>query len=160
MDDLCAKDAEYLYVAIRKSDGSMRAMCVDDEGEGDNTGFHVGDWIRRGLMVVRMSDAEFRKRLAPETTPATTTNGAHPASLSPPPIPTQDHGQADQSPYQQGIAAGKPYPSIADALRAQRAHDQMKKQYPEKFGPFSEELQDDFENAKTRIVRPHMTEGA
>jgi hypothetical protein len=57
------KPAEFIYVGIRKSDGSMRAMCCDDEGSEEHTGEIVADWIKRGLIVERLSDADYRARL-------------------------------------------------------------------------------------------------
>lgn len=54
---------EFIYAGIRKGDGSIRAMCCDDEGAEDHTAECVADWIKRGLMVVRMSRDEYRVRL-------------------------------------------------------------------------------------------------
>ena len=56
--------AEYIYIGVRKSDGSIRATCCDDAGEEADTASKVADWIKRGLSVERVTDAEFRKRIA------------------------------------------------------------------------------------------------
>jgi hypothetical protein len=55
--------ADYVYVGIRKSDGSMRAMCCDDAGCEAQTAEIVADWIKRGLVVQRFTDADYRIRL-------------------------------------------------------------------------------------------------
>jgi len=58
-------DAEALiYVAIRKSDGSMRAMCCDDAGCEEQTAEIIADWVRRGLAVKCLTDAEYRALIA------------------------------------------------------------------------------------------------
>jgi hypothetical protein len=57
------KAAEYIYVGIRKGDGAVRAMCCDDEGCEAQTAEIVSDWIKRGLIVERLSDADYRARL-------------------------------------------------------------------------------------------------
>lgn len=56
--------AAHIYVGIRKSDGSVRAMCCDDEGVEEQTAEIVADWIKRGLSVERMPAAEYTQRLA------------------------------------------------------------------------------------------------
>lgn len=56
--------AEYIYIGVRKSDGSIRATCCDDAGEEEDTAKKVADWIKRGLSVERVSDAEYRERIA------------------------------------------------------------------------------------------------
>jgi hypothetical protein len=55
--------AEFIYIGIRKGDGSMRAACCDDEGCEEQTAEIVADWIKRGLIVMRLSDADYRARL-------------------------------------------------------------------------------------------------
>jgi hypothetical protein len=55
--------AEFIYIGIRKGDGAMRAMCCDDEGCEEQTAEIVADWIKRGLIVMRLSDADYRARL-------------------------------------------------------------------------------------------------
>lgn len=64
------KPAEFIYVGIRKSDGAMRAMCCDDEGCEEQTAEIVSDWIKRGLTVERLSDADYRARLANKLNPS------------------------------------------------------------------------------------------
>lgn len=60
--------AEFIYVGVRKSDGSIRAMCCDDAGEETDTAEKVADWITRGLHVERLSDAEYRRRIGSDST--------------------------------------------------------------------------------------------
>jgi hypothetical protein len=55
--------AEFIYVGIRKSDGSIRATCCDDAGEEADTAEKVADWIKRGLTVERLTDAEYQNRM-------------------------------------------------------------------------------------------------
>ena len=55
--------AEHIYIGVRPSDGSIRAICCDDPGMEADTADKVRDWIRRGLVVERLSDADYRKRL-------------------------------------------------------------------------------------------------
>jgi hypothetical protein len=55
--------ADYIYIGVRKSDGSIRATCCDDAGMEIDTAAKVADWIKRGLSVERLTDADFRKRL-------------------------------------------------------------------------------------------------
>lgn len=115
--------AEFIYVGIRKSDGSLRAMCCDDPGAEEHTAECVADWIKRGLMVVRMSDEEYRKRVRQETRPVDPLPDElmkksdcldyiadqfgkddvdaaveRLAKLTPPPLPTQDLSKSDQTP--------------------------------------------------------------
>lgn len=119
---------EYVYVGIRKDDGSMRAMSYDDEGAENEVAACVSDWIRRGLMVVRMSGDEYRARLSPTT---------------PPPIPDlvqqvaaarADLSDADQTPRRD--------PRISPE---DRLHDEMRRSF------FLGDLADD-DDAKTRLV--------
>lgn len=56
--------SEFMYIGIRKGDGSMRAMVCDDEGVEDQTADIVADWIRRGLIVERIPAADYLPRLA------------------------------------------------------------------------------------------------
>ena len=56
--------ADHIYVGVRKSDGSLRAMCCDDEGVESQTAEIVADWIKRGLSVERIPAAEYLQRLA------------------------------------------------------------------------------------------------
>jgi hypothetical protein len=54
--------SEYIYIGVR-ADGKIRAMCCDDDGEENETAKYIANWIRRGLKVERVSDAEYRKRM-------------------------------------------------------------------------------------------------
>jgi len=56
--------AEFIYIGVRKSDGSIRASCCDDPGEEADTAEKVSDWIKRGLTVERLTDAEYQSRVA------------------------------------------------------------------------------------------------
>ncbi len=56
--------AEFIYVGVRTADGSIRATCCDDAGYERDTAAKVSDWIKRGLAVERLSDAEYRKRIS------------------------------------------------------------------------------------------------
>ncbi len=56
--------AEYIYIGVRKSDGAIRATCCDDVGEEADTAAKVADWIKRGYAVERLTDAQYRERLA------------------------------------------------------------------------------------------------
>jgi hypothetical protein len=59
------KLADYIYVGVRKSDGSIRATSWDDEGCENEIAATLSDWIRRGLAVERLTDDEYRARMKP-----------------------------------------------------------------------------------------------
>jgi hypothetical protein len=56
--------AEYIYIGVRPSDGSIRAVCCDDPGEEKDTAKHVAQWIKRGLVAERVTKAEYSARIA------------------------------------------------------------------------------------------------
>lgn len=58
--------AEYIYIGVRKADGSIRAVCCDDEGEEKDTAKMVADWVKRGLNVERVTRDEYSKRILRE----------------------------------------------------------------------------------------------
>ena len=55
--------AEFIYVGVRPSDGTIRAACCDDAGQEADTAQYVADWIKRGLTVERLTDDEYQKRI-------------------------------------------------------------------------------------------------
>jgi predicted Zn-dependent protease len=57
------KPAGFVYVGIRKSDGSIRAASCDDAGWEAQNAELIADWIKRGLAVERLSDADYQARL-------------------------------------------------------------------------------------------------
>lgn len=56
--------AEYIYIGVRKTDGSIRAVCCDDVGEEKDTAKMVADWVARGLSVERITQAEYSRRIS------------------------------------------------------------------------------------------------
>lgn len=98
--------SEFIYIGIRKADGSIRATCCDDGGCENETALMVGDWIRRGLVVERVSDAEYRARLSGLQAGLAKRLDAI-QQISPPPLPSSeafgrisnhDFARADQTP--------------------------------------------------------------
>lgn len=61
--------AEFIYVGIDKASGSIRAAVCDDEGYEKDTAKYVADWIKRGLIVERLTDAEYHARIRPAPPP-------------------------------------------------------------------------------------------
>jgi hypothetical protein len=53
----------FVYIGVRKSDGSIRATCCDDPGEEEDTASKIADWIKRGLAVERLTEADYKARL-------------------------------------------------------------------------------------------------
>ena len=58
--------AEHIYIGVRKTDGSIRAVCCDDEGEEKDTAKMVANWVARGLSVERVTRDEYSKRISRE----------------------------------------------------------------------------------------------
>jgi len=75
MPNTASTSETLIYVGIRKSDGSMRATCRDDESCEEQTAEIVAGWIKRGLYVERITDAQYRERIAPPTSNGGEANG-------------------------------------------------------------------------------------
>ena len=56
--------ADFIYVGVCKTTGSIRATCCDDLGYEKDTAKLVADWITRGLSVERLSADQYRTRIA------------------------------------------------------------------------------------------------
>lgn len=55
--------AEFIYVGVCKSSGRIIAAYCDAQGYEKNIAKNLADWVRRGLVVERLSDTEYQARI-------------------------------------------------------------------------------------------------
>jgi hypothetical protein len=129
MDD---KALDYIADAMIEASGALRVAIT-----ADNSVQYLVEKLDRAICKARdLKGLPAQRGIAAGVNIAP--DGQILGSVQPPPIPHQDHGQADQSPWFTGYH-NTPAPGTVCRFA---------------------EVERDEDNIPTRIVRPHMTEGA